>query len=183
MRKPQKTGQNLDAGIRAEISGKRAGMDLAFIRQLIDTLIEKQVDELELEEAGSRVHIRRGTAGAAMAAGTAAASTAGTAAPAASHSAAPTAAASAAAGAAEAEGLITVHSPIVGTFYSAPSPGAPDFVQPGDRVQAGQVLCIVEAMKLMNEIEAEAAGTIVSRLVTSGQPVEYGQPLFTLRSS
>jgi len=79
-------------------------------------------------------------------------------------------------------GLHIVKSPIVGTFYESPSPGAAAFVKIGDQVENGQVLCIVEAMKLMNEIEADAAGEVVKRLVSNGQPVEYGQPLFALRS-
>ena len=73
-------------------------------------------------------------------------------------------------------------SPIVGTFYESPSPGAPPFVKVGDQVEVGQVLCIVEAMKLMNEIEADVAGEVVKRIAASGQPVEYGQPLFAIRS-
>ncbi len=77
--------------------------------------------------------------------------------------------------------LHTVKSPIVGTFYESSSPGSPAFVKVGDQVESGQVLCIVEAMKLMNEIESDLSGEIVKRLVTNGQPVEYGQPLFTLR--
>jgi acetyl-CoA carboxylase biotin carboxyl carrier protein len=81
----------------------------------------------------------------------------------------------------EAEGLHTVKSPIVGTFYESPSPGSPAFVKPGDQIQVGQVLCIIEAMKLMNEIESEYAGEVVKRLVSNGQPVEYGQPLFLIR--
>ena len=72
-------------------------------------------------------------------------------------------------------------SPIVGTFYAAPSPDAEAFVQVGDRVQTGKVLCIVEAMKLMNEIESDASGEVVKVFVTSGQPVEYGQALFAIR--
>ena len=72
-------------------------------------------------------------------------------------------------------------SPIVGTFYESPSPGSPPFVKPGDAVEAGQVLCIIEAMKLMNEIECDAAGELANRLVKNGQPVEYGQPLFEIR--
>jgi acetyl-CoA carboxylase biotin carboxyl carrier protein len=80
-------------------------------------------------------------------------------------------------------GLHIVKSPIVGTFYESPSPGAPPFVRPGDMVEAGQVLCIVEAMKLMNEIESDVAGEIVKRFVQSGQPIEYGQPLFSVRPS
>jgi acetyl-CoA carboxylase biotin carboxyl carrier protein len=80
----------------------------------------------------------------------------------------------------EAEGLLIVTSPIVGTFYEASSPGAPPFVQVGDKVDAGQVLCIIEAMKLMNEIEAESGGVISKRFVASGQPVEYGEALFAI---
>src|SRR5262249_50302120 len=81
----------------------------------------------------------------------------------------------------EEDGLQTVKSPIVGTFYESPSPGEPPFVKIGDQVEVGQVLCIIEAMKLMNEIESEHAGEIVKRLVQNGQPVEYGQPLFAIR--
>jgi acetyl-CoA carboxylase biotin carboxyl carrier protein len=77
--------------------------------------------------------------------------------------------------------LHIVKSPIVGTFYSSPSPGASPFVSPGDHVEKGQVICIVEAMKLMNEIEADATGDIVKCLVTNGQPIEFGQPLFSIR--
>ena len=80
-----------------------------------------------------------------------------------------------------AEDLHLVKSPIVGTYYGSPSPGAPSFVSPGDHVEKGQVICIVEAMKLMNEIEADAAGEIVKCLVTNGQPIEFGQPLFSIR--
>jgi acetyl-CoA carboxylase biotin carboxyl carrier protein len=77
--------------------------------------------------------------------------------------------------------LHIVKSPIVGTFYESPSPGTPAFVAVGDTVENGQTLCIIEAMKLMNEIESDAAGEIVKRFVESGQPVEYGQPLFAVR--
>jgi len=85
--------------------------------------------------------------------------------------------------AAEAEdaSLHMVKSPIVGTFYESPSPGSAAFVKIGDQVENGQILCIIEAMKLMNEIECDAAGEIVKRLVQNGQPVEYGQPLFAVR--
>ncbi len=94
--------------------------------------------------------------------------------------AAPPAAAASAPAAAE-ENLHLVKSPIVGTFYGSPSPGASSFVSPGDHVEKGQVICIVEAMKLMNEIEADAAGEIVKCLVSNGQPIEFGQPLFSIR--
>ncbi len=79
------------------------------------------------------------------------------------------------------ETLPVVKAPIVGTFYESPSPGASAFVKPGDSVQAGQVLCIIESMKLMNEIEAEVPGVIVAKLVPNGKPVEYGEALFTYR--
>ena len=81
----------------------------------------------------------------------------------------------------EAEILHAIHSPIVGTFYRAPSPDIPSFVEIGDRVKSGQILCIVEAMKLMNEIESEAEGEILEILVANGQPVEYGETLFKIR--
>ena len=74
-----------------------------------------------------------------------------------------------------------VKSPIVGTFYESPSPGAPAFVNVGDQVEVGQVLCIVEAMKLMNEVESDMAGELIQRIAVSGQPVEYGQVLFSIR--
>ena len=79
------------------------------------------------------------------------------------------------------ENLQMVKSPIVGTFYEAPSPGAPPFAKVGDTVEVGQVLCIVEAMKLLNEIESDVAGEIVKKLASNGQPIEYGQELFAIR--
>lgn len=94
---------------------------------------------------------------------------------------APAAASAQPAGEAEDASLHIVKSPIVGTFYESPSPGASAYVKIGDQVENGQTLCIVEAMKLMNEIESDVAGEIVKRLVQSGQPVEYGQPLFAVR--
>src|SRR5262249_37762237 len=79
------------------------------------------------------------------------------------------------------EGLHSVKSPIVGTFYEAPSPGAPPFVKVGDSVEVGQVICIVEAMKLLNEIESDVAGEVLKKLASNGQPIEYGQELFVIR--
>jgi acetyl-CoA carboxylase biotin carboxyl carrier protein len=79
-------------------------------------------------------------------------------------------------------GLTLVKSPIVGTFYEAASPGAAPFVRVGERVQPGKVLCIIESMKLMNEIEAEISGVVESKLVMNGQPVEYGEALFAIRA-
>ncbi|MGH9481570.1 MAG: acetyl-CoA carboxylase biotin carboxyl carrier protein, partial [Terriglobales bacterium] len=98
-----------------------------------------------------------------------------------SRTPAPAAAAGPAAAPAEEAGLVTVTSPIVGTYYESSAPGAPEFVRTGDAVEVGQVLCIIEAMKLMNEIEAEINGELVRKLVTNGQPVEFGQPLMLLR--
>jgi len=148
-------------------------MDFDAIRKLIDTLIEKQIDEFELEEEGRRIRIKRGglqpAAGIHLVAG---------AVPAVNPMAPP---ASPGGGAAEEAGLVTVTSPIVGTYYESPSPGAPEFVRSGDAVEMGQVLCIIEAMKLMNEIEAEINGVVVRKLVTNGQPVEFGQALLLLR--
>jgi len=95
---------------------------------------------------------------------------------------APAATAAAAPEAVVAEKLHVVKSPIVGTFYESPSPGSSAFVKVGDIVEVGQVLCIIEAMKLMNEIESDAAGEVVERIAASGQPVEYGQPLFSIRA-
>ena len=96
--------------------------------------------------------------------------------------AAPAAPSAAAAAAPVEEQLHIVKSPIVGTFYASPAPGSPAFVSIGDRITQGQVICIVEAMKLMNEIESDAAGEVVKCLVSNGQPVEYGQPLFSIRT-
>jgi acetyl-CoA carboxylase biotin carboxyl carrier protein len=104
---------------------------------------------------------------------------------AAAHAPAPAVPAASATGAPAAQdpdaGLHIVKSPIVGTFYASPSPGASAFVSPGDHVDKGQVICIVEAMKLMNEIESDAAGEVVRCFVTNGQAIEFGQPLFAVR--
>jgi len=80
-------------------------------------------------------------------------------------------------------GLHMIKSPIVGTYYGSPSPGAAPFVSPGDHVDKGQIVCIIEAMKLMNEIESDVAGEVVKVLVTNGQPIEFGQPLFAVRTA
>ncbi len=155
-------------------------MDLVAIQKLIelltDTAIAKQVDEIEVQEGELRVHIKRGGSAPVYVSAPPAAALAP-----AALAAAPQAAAAAAPAAAEEEDLVTIKSPIVGTYYDAPAPGAPEFIHIGDRVETGQVVCIIEAMKLMNEIEAEQGGQIVRKLVTNGQPVEYGEPLLLLR--
>jgi acetyl-CoA carboxylase biotin carboxyl carrier protein len=153
------------------------------LQQLIDFLKENGVAEFELERPDQKVSIKFATAGGSVdLASLLAQSRAAAPAPVAQAPARPAAEASSAPAAVnEDEGLHIVKSPIVGTFYESPSPGTPAFVNVGDSVENGQVLCIVEAMKLMNEIESDAAGEVVKRFVNSGQPVEYGQRLFALR--
>jgi acetyl-CoA carboxylase biotin carboxyl carrier protein len=138
------------------------------IRRLADLLREYGLTEIEIEREGVRVRLRRELAGP-VAAPTAAAASA---APAQVESVA-----SAMPAPSQAH-LLTIESPMVGTFYRAPSPDAQPFVREGDRVKKGQVVCIVEAMKLMNEIESKVAGRVMKVLVENAQPVEYGQPLF-----
>ena len=150
-------------------------MNLKEIKELIEFLIEKDVAEFELERGDVKVRIKRGQAASLYAPAPS---------PMASHfpPASSVLAAGAHAAAATEEELHLVKSPIVGTYYESPSPGSPPFVKPGDPVSQGQVLCIVEAMKLMNEIESDVAGEVVKILVSNGQPVEYGQPLFSVRT-
>ena len=143
-------------------------MNQREIRRLADLLREYGLTEIEIEREGVRVRLRRELAGPVAAPTAAAASTA----PAQVESVA-----SAMPAASQAH-LLTIESPMVGTFYRAPSPDAQPFVREGDRVKKGQVVCIVEAMKLMNEIESKVAGRVMKVLVENAQPVEYGQPLF-----
>jgi acetyl-CoA carboxylase biotin carboxyl carrier protein len=161
---------------------------LEELRELVEFLKANEIAEFDLEQNDLKVRIKfAGEAPAAPVSGLdmAQLSRLMASAPAAAPSHAPAAAGPAAAPAASApaeEALHEVKSPIVGTFYESPSPGSPPFVKVGDQVEVGQVLCIVEAMKLMNEIEADVAGEIVKRIASSGQPVEYGQPLFAIRA-
>jgi acetyl-CoA carboxylase biotin carboxyl carrier protein len=166
-------------------------MNQKEIKELIDFLIEKDIAEFELERGDVKLRVKRGGATAIPSSVAIPVSVAAPAPPpaavppTASHSAAPPAAAATAASAAPAEDESSwqiVRSPIVGTFYESPSPGAPAFVKTGDSIAVGQVICIVEAMKLMNEIESDYAGVIVKSYLSNGQPVEYGQPLFAIRS-
>jgi acetyl-CoA carboxylase biotin carboxyl carrier protein len=165
--------------------------NLEELRELVDFLKANGIAEFEMDRGDWKVRIKfEGAAAPAAAGGLTPAQLAllmaggaGFPAPFAAGgsplaSAAPSAAAAAAA---EEEKLHEVKSPIVGTFYESPSPGAPAFVKVGDTVEAGDTLCIVEAMKLMNEIESDMSGEIVKRIASSGQPVEYGQPLFLIR--
>ena len=156
-------------------------MNQKELKELIEFLIEKDIAEFELERGDVKVKIKRAAPPAAVPETryiTMPAPAAVTGTPAAASK--ETSVAAPAAPAPE-EHLHIVHSPIVGTFYEAPSPGAPPFIKVGDMLEVGQVLCIVEAMKLLNEIECDAAGELVKKLVTNGQPIEYGQELFALR--
>jgi acetyl-CoA carboxylase biotin carboxyl carrier protein len=161
-------------------------MNQKELKELIEFLIEKDIAEFELERGDVKVRIKRGGAGVMIAAP---ANSSYVAVPASAAAPAPVTAAAASAPpvvasapAAEEAGLHMIRSPIVGTFYEAPSPGAPPFVKVGDKIAVGQVLCIIEAMKLMNEIESDYAGDIVKKYVANAQPVEYGQPLFAIRT-
>jgi acetyl-CoA carboxylase biotin carboxyl carrier protein len=151
-------------------------MDLRKLKTLIELVESSGIAELELSEGEERVRITRSLPPAASGAATQPLP-AGTAMTLASPERAE--AASAPAPAAEPEGHV-VKSPMVGTFYRSASPGAKPFVEVGDEVKAGDALCIIEAMKLMNEIEADRAGVVKAILVENGQPVEYGQPLVVI---
>ena len=157
-------------------------MDLRKLKKLIDLVQESGIAELEITEGEERVRIASGGAVSvtpvAAPAPIAAAPLASGAAPVAA-SATAAAAAPAATPAPAAEGHV-VKSPMVGTFYRAPSPDAKPFVEVGGVVKEGETICVIEAMKLMNEIEADASGTIKAILVENGQPVEYGQALFLI---
>jgi acetyl-CoA carboxylase biotin carboxyl carrier protein len=155
------------------------------IRELINLAAETGIAELEVQRGENRVRIRRaafpGATQEILLAPSAAAAAPAAAPPAAAPVTAPPSHEAPKEKPAD-PNLTLVKSPIVGTFYESPSPGAPAFVQPGERVQPGKVLCIIESMKLMNEIEAETAGIVESRLVMNGQPVEYGEALFAIRA-
>lgn len=154
-------------------------MDIRKIKKLIEILEESDIGEIEIKEGEESVRISRGSSFAPqiLAAPAAAPVAAAPAAPA--PAAAAPAAASTEAAAPLTEGHV-IKSPMVGTFYAAPSPGSPNFVNVGQHVKAGDVLCIVEAMKMMNQIEADKTGVIEAILVEDGDPVEFDQPLITI---
>lgn len=159
-------------------------IDLKQLRELMRSLKQFDVTELEIEKDGERIYLRRG-AESAIAPGVVVAAP-GTASvpppPPVAHVVSPAPSAPAPAGSDD-PNVVSITSPFVGTFYRSPSPDAPPFVDAGAEIRPGQVLCIVEAMKLMNEIESEIAGTIVEVLAQNGKPVEYGDALFKVRKS
>jgi acetyl-CoA carboxylase biotin carboxyl carrier protein len=157
-------------------------MTVEEIRELINLATETGVAELEVQRGENRVRIRRSMGGNQEFVW---APQIGVARPEASAAAALPAGASAkeeSKDSASDPNLTLVRSPIVGTFYESSAPGSPPFVRVGERVQPGKVLCIIESMKLMNEIEAEVSGIVESKLVMNGQPVEYGEALFAIRA-
>jgi acetyl-CoA carboxylase biotin carboxyl carrier protein len=157
-------------------------MDFSDIEKILDLVREHDLAEFELERDGLKVRVRKAHSGAIVAA-----PAAPVALPIASpaHAAPAGAAPVSAAAAADEESVefAVVKSPIVGTFYRAPEPGAPPFVEVGARVKKDQVLCIIEAMKLMNEITSEYDGEIVNVYVENGKPVQYGERLFAIRTA
>ena len=174
-------------------------MNQKEIKELIEFLVEKDIAEFELQRGDMKLLIKRGASAqpapvvqvtpaivpghTVAVAGAPAAPTSSTPSPA-SDSGEPASGAARAPSAAAAEAnLFILKSPIVGTYYEAPSPGAPPFVKVGDAVKEGQVLCIIEAMKLMNEIEADVSGVIAKMFVPNGSPVEYGMPLFGIKTT
>jgi len=137
-------------------------MNLEEIKALLELLQQYGLTEIEVEHGGSRVRLRREVAAP-------------------TPSPAPVGApAEPVARGAEARPFVTIEAPMVGTFYRAPSPDAEPYVREGDTIKEGQVICIIEAMKLMNEVESKVAGRVVKLLVENSQPVEYGQPLFLI---
>jgi acetyl-CoA carboxylase biotin carboxyl carrier protein len=145
-------------------------MDIRKVKKLIELLEESDIAEIEIHEGEESVRISRGSS--------AVPSVIAAPAPVAAAAVAP-AAVAAPAPAAEPEGHI-IRSPMVGTFYRAPSPGAKPFVEEGQAVSSGETLCIIEAMKILNQIESDKSGKIVEILVENGQPVEYNEPLFVI---
>ncbi|MGA9878638.1 MAG: acetyl-CoA carboxylase biotin carboxyl carrier protein [Candidatus Sulfotelmatobacter sp.] len=161
-------------------------MNQKELKELNEFLIEKDIAEFELERGDVKVKIKRGGQATVVHAhgemSYPAYVAGGAAEPRPTSAAVPPIAPPASSEPAPEENLQFVKSPIVGTFYEAPSPGAPPFVKVGDTVEIGQVLCIVEAMKLLNEIESDVAGEIVKKMGSNGQPIEYGQELFAIRA-
>jgi acetyl-CoA carboxylase biotin carboxyl carrier protein len=153
-------------------------MDIRKIKKLIELLEESGLAEIEITEGEESVRIARVTQGPPAVTQAVPVHAPAAAAPAAPPAAAMAAAEPAPAPAPRNENLVT--APMVGTFYASPAPGAKPFVEVGQEVRVGQVLCIIEAMKMMNQIESERAGKVVAVLAKNGEPVEFGQPLFSI---
>jgi acetyl-CoA carboxylase biotin carboxyl carrier protein len=161
-------------------------MNQKELKELIEFLIEKDISEFELERGDVKVRVKRGAVEAnarpvVQPVVIGAAEPPGMQVVAPPRPPAPVSPPPPSQSPSLEEDLHVIKSPIVGTFYESPSPGSPPFVKVGDAIEAGQVLCIIEAMKLMNEIESDVSGELVKRLVANSQPIEYGQPLFAIR--
>jgi acetyl-CoA carboxylase biotin carboxyl carrier protein len=170
------------SGVSAASSLRRT-VELEKLRQLFDLLVEKDIAEFEHEQGGVRVKVTRG-ARALLSPTATTGSAVFAASPAAASVVPPQLAAVASPVSGDASGdFVDVTSPFVGSFYRSPSPDTPAFVDVGSVVRAGQTLCIIEAMKLMNEIEAECAGTVVEIFAQNGKSVEYGQKLFRIKKA
>ncbi len=150
-------------------------MTIDEIKELIQLVNETGIAELEVQRGDNRVRIRRSNAQSSQEIALSLAPPSVTTPVTAAEALPPESKTP------EANALVYVKSPIVGTYYDAPSPGSPTFVKVGDRISPGQALCIIESMKLMNEIESEVSGVIVSKLVENGRPVEYGESLFAVQ--
>jgi acetyl-CoA carboxylase biotin carboxyl carrier protein len=155
-------------------------MDIRKVKKLIELLEESGLAELEITEGEESVRISRHTTGGPVQYAMPPVQYAAAPAPAAAVAAAPTAGTAGSAPASSGPAGHKVLSPMVGTYYEAPAPGSPNFVKIGDQVQAGDTLCIIEAMKMMNQIEADIAGKVVAALAKNGEPVEFGQALFII---
>lgn len=163
-------------------------MDLNELKELIGMLEDSKLSELEIEEDGRRIRLTKQSENyISVPAPVQMQAPVAVAAPAPAPSVAPSTPFGSANESKEAsladQGLVAVTSPMVGTFYLRPAPSEPAFVEPGDRVTADQTVCIVEAMKIMNEVAAKVAGIVERILVENGEPVEFGQPLFAIRPS
>lgn len=158
-------------------------MDLQYLRKLVKIVTESEVDELEIEEDNTKIRITRSKEAPQHVVTHAMSAPAPMAAPAPLPASAPAAEPAEKAAPAAASNQHEILSPIVGTFYRAPAPDAEPFVQVGQDIAAGVPVCIIEAMKIMNEIEADASGKVIKILVENGQPVEYNQPLFLIETA
>jgi acetyl-CoA carboxylase biotin carboxyl carrier protein len=181
--KRAQTEQSQDSAARNDLlsrNDRHQIVDLEFLRGLIAAVDESGIDSLEVSRAGTRIRIAKSAPAAPVAAMPSFAHSHPAPAPAPAEPAAAPAAAEPAAPAPAKSNLIDIKSPMVGTFYRAPAPEAPSYVESGSRVVKGQTLCILEAMKLMNELESEVSGTVREICVENAEPVEYGQVLFRI---
>ncbi len=174
-------GTAISDRMRQPLSGKGTALNLDEVKQLIDLMKESDLNEIEIEQKDLKLRIRRGFSGQVSASGISGSHQVSL--PGGSPESLPAPQKADSTAKKEEEGVSYIKSPMVGTFYRSPSPESPPYVEPGQKVSESTVVCIIEAMKVMNEIHADLKGTIIDYLVESGQPVEYGQPLFKVREA